>query len=365
MNTGYFSDLFNFKKKSKLKASAGLSAGKHPFFTSSNIMSKYTNNPDQFHDGSLIFGTGGSASVHYCEEPFSTSTDCFIVTSKENLSIKYVYYYLSGNLHILEEGFKGAGLKHISKKYIQNIKIPLPPLTEQQKIAEILDAADALRQKDQQLIDHYTTLSQSLFLEMFGDPVTNPMGWETINLNEICSFNKVSISPAEIVNGTKYLALESIQKKTGCIHSYQIVADGELKSNKFFFDEETILYGKLRPYLNKVALPTFKGICSTEIIPLKPIKNLTNKYFIAQVMRGKGFVLFADENSSGANLPRISPKKIEKYKIINPPITLQNQFAQHIEKIEKQKQQAQSSLVQSNNLFNSLLQKAFTGELTA
>ncbi|ORU94607.1 MAG: hypothetical protein A6F72_08955 [Cycloclasticus sp. symbiont of Poecilosclerida sp. N] len=201
-------------------------------------------------------------------------------------------------------------------------------------------------------------------MKTFGDPVTNPMGWDKVHLNKLCLFKKTSVIPENIIQGTKYLALEDIEKETGRIINYQLVDERELKSNKFSFDEDTVLYGKLRPYLNKVALPSFKGICSTEIIPLKPLLSETNKYFIAQIMRWSGFVMFADERSSGANLPRISPKKVEEYPTIKPPLALQNQFAETIQAIAAQKQQAQASLEKSNTLFNSLLQRAFKGELT-
>ena len=287
---------------------------------------------------------------------------------KNVLEPHFAFYYLSSNgfrESITKISNQSVNQASFSTTSLKKLQIPLPPLAEQQKIAAILDAADSLRQKDQQLVERYTALSQSLFLEMFGDPVTNPMGWVKAQLNTLCSFKKISISPENITSGTKYIALEGIEKDSGRIINYEKVENGELKSNKFYFDEETILYGKLRPYLNKVALPKFDGICSTEIIPLKPFPNKTNKFFIVQILRSAGFVKFAHENSSGANLPRINPNEIEKHLTIGPPIELQNQFAERIQLIEAQKQQAQLGLAKSEALFNSLLQRAFTGELTA
>ncbi len=79
---------------------------------------------------------------------FATSTDCFVVNKdSENIDMKYVYYYLKSNIKILEDGFKGAGLKHISKKYISQIKILLLPLEEQQRIAEHLSQIEELINK--------------------------------------------------------------------------------------------------------------------------------------------------------------------------------------------------------------------------
>ena len=263
----------------------------------------------------------------------------------------------------LQERAKGVAQKGIYLNDLKKLKIPLPPLATQKKIAAILDEADKLRQLNKQLIEKYNALTQSLFLDMFGDPVTNPKGWEKVKLNSICSFDKQSILPEDIEKGTAYLGLECIEKETGEIKEIFRVQEGEIKSNKFCFNSDYVLYGKLRPYLNKVALPNFDGICSTDIIPLRPLNNKTNKYFISKVMKDRGFVAFAHERSSGANLPRISPKEIEKYPTINPPIELQNLFATRIQAIEKQKEQAQQALDKSEELFNSLLQKAFKGEL--
>lgn len=81
----------------------------------------------------------------------------------------------------------GGSLMRASSSLVAKIKVPVPPIEEQQKIASILDAADNLRQKDQQLIEKYTALSQSLFLEMFGDPETNPMGWKKKPINNVCT----------------------------------------------------------------------------------------------------------------------------------------------------------------------------------
>ena len=117
-------NIFDFQKKSKIKAGDGFKLGEaqYPFYTSSNELTKSINEY-LFEDESLIFGTGGLASIHFCNEKFAVSTDCFVIQPKDKKRVfsKFVYYYLSGNMNILENGFKGAGLKHISKDYLENI----------------------------------------------------------------------------------------------------------------------------------------------------------------------------------------------------------------------------------------------------
>ena len=86
--------------------------------------------------------------MHYANEPFSTSTDCLVaISTDKNFNTKFVYYYIFGNIQVLERGFKGAGLKHISKKYIQDIEIPIFDLNIQNEIVSILDKLETLIQK--------------------------------------------------------------------------------------------------------------------------------------------------------------------------------------------------------------------------
>ncbi|MFN8844072.1 MAG: restriction endonuclease subunit S, partial [Chryseotalea sp.] len=134
-----FGQLFAFQKKTNLKASEEDIDGKFPFYTSSSVISKRTNNPI-YNKISLIIGNGGSANIHYADVPFSATSHCYIaVANTSDVNTKFVYFYLSNNLHILERGFKGAGLKNISSKYVEEIEIPLPDLETQNKIVAILD----------------------------------------------------------------------------------------------------------------------------------------------------------------------------------------------------------------------------------
>ena len=95
--------------------------------------------------------------------------------------------FLQSQFRYLRETCTGATIPHISRPTLESLKIPLPPLDQQKKIAAILDAADAYRQKTKALITKYDELTQSLFLDMFGDPVSNPKGWEKVKLgNQIC-----------------------------------------------------------------------------------------------------------------------------------------------------------------------------------
>lgn len=357
-----FKDIFRFEKKSKIKAGDGLllGEGKFPFYTSSNVLTKSIDEY-QFDKESLIFGTGGLASIHFCKERFSVSTDCFVtqVYDIEKVYTKYVYYYLSGNIHILENGFKGAGLKHISKDYLQNIEIPLPSLTEQKAIAEKLDKAQEIIRYNEEIIAQYDALTQSLFLDMFGDPVKNEKGWEKKEFEYFVKFDTKMTSDFDKYAEYPHIGIASIEKDSGKILDYKLVKEEDLSSGKYLFDETHIIYSKIRPNLNKVALPDFKGLCSADSYPLKINKENSNRVFFAYLLRSESFLDFILSHSTRTNIPKANKEQMKKYIGIAPPISLQNQFAEWVSAIEAQKQLAQESLAKSQDLFNSLLQQSF------
>ncbi|WP_100613618.1 restriction endonuclease subunit S [Confluentibacter citreus] len=375
MDKKLFSTLFNFQKKSKIKAGDGLilEDGNYPFYTSSDTLTKSLNDY-LFEEESLIFGTGGKASVHYCDGKFAVSTDCFVCqpTSKTDTFAKFVFYYLSGNIHLLEEGFKGAGLKHISKDYLSNLKIPLPPLDTQKKIAAILDEAEKLRQLDKKLIEKYDVLTQSLFVEMFGDPVSNPKGWESKKLGDLGNF-KNGLNYTKTKNGIKVKILGVGDFKDYWeISDYNSLSTIEIESfpsDGFLLENGDLVF--VRSNGNKdlvgrclITYPngekvTFSGFC----IRFRKNNLDLNELYLVQLMRNKLFKKHIFKNGRGANIQNINQDLLSNVEIQLPPIDLQNQFAERAQAIEAQKAQAHQSLQKSEELFNSLLQKAFKGEL--
>lgn len=172
-----FGTLFQFEPKSNIKAGAGLDKGKYPFYTSSTIQTKRID-VAQYKGNSIVIGTGGQPSVHFVLNPFSTSTHCVVVTPKtKEINPRYVYYFLKNNMHILQKGFRGAGLKNISKSYLDQIDIPIISLEEQNRIVWVLDKTEKLICQRKQSIETLEALIKSVFLEMFGDPKNNSSGW--------------------------------------------------------------------------------------------------------------------------------------------------------------------------------------------
>jgi type I restriction enzyme S subunit len=159
------------------------------------------------------------------------------------------------------------------------------------------------------------------------------MSWQTAPLAEIADIERKGVDPSKIVPGTNYLGLEHIESG-GKIIGCQKVQNGELASTKFQFSPHHVLYGKLRPYLAKIALPDFEGICSTDILPIKPGPRLDRK-FLAYFLRQPKLVDYASSRSTGANLPRLSPKALGAFEIPLPSLEDQKRIASILDQADE------------------------------
>lgn len=257
----------------------------------------------------------------------------------------------------------GGSLLRADVSQTGKIEIPLPQLYTQQRIATILDEADTLCKKTQQLIDSYDELAQSIFLDMFGDPVMNEKGWKKKPFTYFASIDTKMTTDFKKYQDFPHIGIANIEKDTGRLIDYKKVSDENLTSGKYIFTDKHIIYSKIRPNLNKVALPTFAGLCSADSYPILVNENNSNKRFFAMLLRSKSFLDFILSQSQRTNIPKANKDQMSKYFGIAPPINLQTQFAEKIALIEQQKELAKQSLKESEDLFNTLLQKAFKGEL--
>ncbi len=274
----------------------------------------------------------------------------------EGVSKNYLRYALNRKeIQQYYTKFAGGGLQiNLGKIDLLSVELPLPPFLIQEQIADTLDKADALRRKDQDLLTKYDELAQAIFYDMFGDPERNEMGWNSVELSELIQIKPNTVKPEELVNQI-YIGLENIEKESGTL---SISKETDLKSNKFSFNHQSILYGKLRPYLNKVALPDFSGVCSTDILPITCTNS--NRYFIAALLKSKNFTSYATINSVGANLPRVKKDIIMSYKTINPPRKLQNIYETKVISVFQIKSKLLESSKYTSDLFNKLSNSFFS-----
>lgn len=150
---------------------------------------------------------------------------------------------------------------------------------------------------------------------MTAAPRELPDSWSWRPLRELVDFHTAQVDPDSLSPSAMYVGLEHIQAHTGQMEPIAL-ADAEVKSKKYTFDETSILYGKLRPYLNKVALPTHAGVCSTDVLPLQP-KPAVDRRFLAYYLRTSEFYETAALRSLG-DLPRAGARVIGRIQVPLP-----------------------------------------------
>jgi type I restriction enzyme S subunit len=302
-----------------------------------------------------------------------------IILDKEKVHIPYLQYSLNRkSVKKYYTQFAGGGLQlNVGKKEILSVKIPLPPIPVQQKIAAILDAADELRQKDKALVAKYDELTQALFLDMFGDPVSNPKGWDLKTIEGLTLGKKENIKRGpfggalkkEIFVDDGYLVYEQFHALNNDFSMARYFIDErkyqELKG--FAVEPGDIIISCSGIYLGKLAVipkNARKGIINQALLKLTlDQQKMTNDFFVHHFTYKNFREKYFDANR-GAGIPNFPPMPVfKKFPFITPPIKLQNQFAERVKVIEEQKSIAQASALKSEELFNSLLQKAFNGEL--
>jgi type I restriction enzyme S subunit len=329
---------------------------------------KYCHNGDLLYAWSASFGPkiwdGGKAIYHY---------HIWKVITSEVIDKKYLYYLLELDSEEIKSKGNGIAMMHATKGGMEKRYIPLPPIEDQKKIAEILDAADSLRQKDQLLVEHYDRLSQSLFLDMFGDSVTNSKNWIVGSLAEHGEFkNGLNYKKGESGVKIKYLGVGSFKNhsKIKDIDSLEFIDLNNMPSDGYLLKNDDLVFVRsngnaklvgrcvvMYPYDAKV---TFSGFC----IRYRITSDKLNAAYLTHLFREKSFRVMLLKSGQGANIQNINQKLLSELSIILPPFDLQAEFAKAIAEIEKQKKLAMQSQKKSDDLFNSLLQKAFKGELT-
>ena len=275
----------------------------------------------------------------------------------------------------IKKAMKGGTQKFVSLKILRNLKIPLPPLDQQKKIAAILDAADAYRQKTKALIEKYDELTQSLFIDMFGDPVANPNGWEIKPLSDFIK----SLTTGVSVNSTdkEYKNGDIGILKTSCVYTgifraeeAKVIREDEYERMKLNPKADSIIISRMNTS-ELVGKSAYISKDYNELyLPDRLWQSVKGELhhdvrWLSHAVSFQSFMNKISKISSGTSgsMKNISKKNYLNLNMIYPTPELQNQFAERVQAIESQKAQAQASLTQAEDLFNSLLQRAFKGEL--
>lgn len=305
----------------------------------------------------LIFGDH-TRIVKFVDFEFALGADGVkVLVPKKNLDAKFAYFYLRQIKLAGKEGYQR------NFKYLKVVSIPLPPLPIQKRIAAILEKADAAREKRRQTIELTEKFLQSAFLEMFGDPVTNPKGWD-----------KTTIKNA----GTIQTGTTPSSNKDGMFGGeIPFITPGDLESNepnKRFVTKEgsensrTVRKGAtfvccIGATIGKVGRAKTISAFNQQINAIEWNDGF-NDLFGEMLMRFMKQIII-QKGGNSTTLPILNKGNFEKLEIIKPPCAHQQKFAALVEKVEVMLTKQRASELELENLFQSLMQRAFKGELVS
>lgn len=370
-----FTEYFDFAPKSRRKSGDGLEEGAYPFFVSSQTLIKRTNEPD-YEGEALVFGTGGNPSVHYISGKFSTSGDCLVAFPKKNKeAARAVNYFLRGNIHLLEEGFKGAGLKHISKKYISALGIPDLNELNLSYVLEPVKTAEQIKLKRFRAIETLKNLLEALFLNSFNMEEIKRYKIETVEGMALDEKGSIRTGPF----GSQLLHSEFVED------GISVLGIDNAVQNKFSWGERRFIteekYEQLKRYTVKPEdvlitimgtcgrcavvpdnIPTSintKHLCCITLNTKKCLPEFLHSYFLMHPMA----LRYLKSKSKGAIMDGLNMGIIKDMPVPLVPIEKQQEFVKQKKAIENKIETNQLALDEADLFFKSLTQKAFEGAL--
>lgn len=337
---------------------------------------KYTNNPTKVAiAGDILLGiraTIGNLSISDGEYCIGRGLAAIRVNEKK-VDRGFIMHFLSEQITKLSSEASGSTIKGIVKEDLFDMQIPLPPLATQKRIAEILDAADALRRKDQELLKKYDELAQAIFIDMFGDPVKNEKGWDVNKGRDV-----VKVLGGAAFKSTDYkddgiplIRIGTINK--GYFDKSQIVFlpyDFAISHERYIVKPKDLLitltgtvgkddYGNV--YILEEHFDQY--LLNQRVAKLIVKQDYLMTRFFEFLLKQKEVKAELTGVSRGVRQANISNEDIYNLDVISPPLALQNDFVERINSVYGLIETSINSSLVSDIFFNSLIQKAFKGEL--
>ncbi|OGK19019.1 hypothetical protein A3D80_03465 [Candidatus Roizmanbacteria bacterium RIFCSPHIGHO2_02_FULL_40_13b] len=298
------------------------------------------------------------------EFSFSNFTSVIRIKDQSELDFNFLhkflfYSYISGITERMQS--HSTGIRNLNMQAYKDIEAPLPSFSEQTRIVKKLDEVFGKVAKAKENTEKNLQNSKELFESYLQSVFANPgKDWEENTLDEVCKYDKTPYKKTNL----PYVGLEDIESNTGkFLGSLNPL---KVKSNTFHFSGEHVLYGRLRPYLNKVLLPNFEGHCSTEIFPIKPNKNLYRNFLFYWLI-SKETVKQINATWTGARMPRANMNLVLDFVIPMPNISEQKSIVIKLDALSAETKKLEviykQKLADLEEMKKSVLRKAFAGEL--
>lgn len=319
--------------------------------------------------GDLVITVSGRPGVPAILNIDACIHDGFVGIRNLNKKVdsNFLYWFLLKSKGSTNDQSVGAIFKNLTTDQIKDLQIPLPPLATQKRIAAILDAADALRRKDQALLQKYDELAQAIFVDMFGDPVKNEKGWEVKKLNDLCVTitDGTHQSPKFQKSGIPFLFVSNIRNNKIDYNTQTFISelDYGILAKRTPIEVGNILLTTVGATYGNPAIieDERKFTFQRHIAFMKPKHDLVNYRYLFGILKDAYVKRQIDQRVNGAAQKTLNLSDLKEIKIWLPPRSLQDVYAKKLVIINKLKLICNKN--RSETLFQSLLQKAFNAEL--
>ena len=335
-------------------------SGKYKVFGANGVIGYYDKYNHDFEEVAVTCRGATCGTVNMTEAQSWITGNAMVITPlNSDISKKYLFHYLKN--YNMERVITGSAQPQITKINIENILFIIPPMSVQKEIVEKLDKAAAIREKSKALLSHYDALAESLFMELFGDPISNEKGWEISTFGaefKISSGGTPKTNIGEYWEGGNIPWIGSNMCKDEIIYQNDgkfITQKGLENSSTKIFKVNSVLVALVGATIGKTALLKFDTAINQNIAGIV-VSDKFNSYFVFYCLRnlyGK-FLELGEGSFKMANL-----SFVRNLEIPLPPLSLQVKFAEMVENIEEQKARAKAEIEQSEAVFQALLQESF------
>ena len=327
--------------------------GRYPIFGSGGVMGR----ADDYicNAGTVVIGRKGSINNPiYVDEPFWNVDTAFGLVANENkLLPKYLFYFCRN--FDFEKLNTTVTIPSLTKENLLNVDIDLPSFPVQRRVAAVFDKVTVLIADRKRQLEQLDLLIKSQFVKMFGDLHINDKGWKIAPFSEFAKIDAVMTTDYEKYEDYPHIGIDSIESVTGELKGYRTVKQDGVKSGKYIFTPAHIIYSKIRPNLNKVALPAFEGLCSADAYPILNSSSNCDRVFLAYVLRSELFLSYVLPFSYRTNFPKVNREQISGFSMPLPSLPLQNRFADFVRAADKSKFELQRTLDELEATYKALL----------
>lgn len=361
----------------KKDANYGSVDGEYPFFTCAA-------EPIRCHGYSfdcnaiLLAGNGDINNISRYNGKFEAYQRTYVVEIIEPISIDYVFYWFKYRwFDFNKDKMFGTAIPYIRLGNLQEFPIPAPPVAQQQRIIDRIESLfaklDEAKQKAQDALDSFETRKAAILHRAFTGELTarwrkehglRMESWAKKRFDEVATIKSNLVDPATFPD-FPHIAPDNIEKKTGVLLEYNTVSEDGVTSGKHRFYPGQILYSKIRPYLSKVVVVDFDGLCSADMYPIEAKGNTKCLWYY---MLSEEFLEQASTAGSRSVLPKINQKELSALTVVLPTLSDEQTEIVHIlddllAKEQQAKKAAEAVLDQIDLIKKSILARAFRGEL--